>query len=110
MSDFGAAFKKSLIGDLGPWQMTLDGFGEMLPRHTNYIELDPHLVDAWGIPALRVNCAYSDNEKAMQDDMVVSATYNPGLPKSAGWTDPLPFDKSYLHKRAFDSLLARLAH
>jgi len=74
MPGFGAAFKKSLIGDLGPWRMTLDGFGEMLPRHENYIELDPHLVDAWGIPALRVNCAYSDNEKAMQDDMVVSAT------------------------------------
>lgn len=74
MPGFGAAFKKSLIGDLGPWQMTLDGFGEMLPRHENYIELDKHLVDAWGIPALRVNCVYSNNEKKMQDDMVASAT------------------------------------
>lgn len=71
---FGAGFKKSLIGDLGPWEMTLYGFGEMLPRHENYIEIDPHLVDAWGIPALRVHCAYSDNEKKMLDDMVVSAT------------------------------------
>jgi choline dehydrogenase-like flavoprotein len=74
MPGFGAAFKKSLIGDLGPWQMTLYGFGEMLPRHENRIELDPKLVDAWGIPALRVTCSYSDNEKKMQDDMVVSAT------------------------------------
>jgi choline dehydrogenase-like flavoprotein len=74
MPGFGASFKKSLIGDLGPWTMELYGFGEMLPRHENYIELDPHLVDAWGIPALRVNCVYSDNEKKMLDDMVVSAT------------------------------------
>jgi choline dehydrogenase-like flavoprotein len=74
MPGFGAAFKKSLIGDLGPWQMTLYGFGEMLPRHENRIEIDPHLVDAWGIPALRVHCAYSENEKKMLDDMVVSAT------------------------------------
>jgi choline dehydrogenase-like flavoprotein len=74
MAGFGAAFKKSLIGDLGPWKMSLYGFGEMLPRHENYIELDPHLVDAWGIPALRVNCVYSDNEKKMLDDMVVTAT------------------------------------
>jgi choline dehydrogenase-like flavoprotein len=74
MNGFGAGFKKSLIGDLGPWELTLDGFGEMLPRHENYVEIDQHLVDAWGIPALRVNCAYSDNEKKMQDDMVVSAT------------------------------------
>jgi choline dehydrogenase-like flavoprotein len=71
---FGAGFKKSLIGDLGPWRMSFDGFGEMLPRHENYIELDRHLVDAWGIPALRINCAYSDNELKMQQDMVVTAT------------------------------------
>ena len=74
MPGFGASFKKSLVGDLGPWVMGLYGFGEMLPRHENYIEIDPHLVDAWGIPALRVHCAYSENEKKMLDDMVVSAT------------------------------------
>jgi glucoside 3-dehydrogenase (cytochrome c) catalytic subunit len=74
MPGFGAAFKKSLIGDLGPWELNLGGFGEMLPRHENYVAIDPHLVDAWGIPALRINCVYSDNEKKMQDDMVVTAT------------------------------------
>ena len=74
MPGFGAAFKKSLIGDLGPWEMTLYGFGEMLPRHENRIEIDPHLVDAWGIPALRVTCAYGENEKKLLDDMVVSAS------------------------------------
>jgi choline dehydrogenase-like flavoprotein len=70
---FGGEFKKSLIGDLGPWQLNLGGFGEMLPRHENYVEIDPNLVDAWGIPALRVHCAYSANELKMQEDMVVTA-------------------------------------
>ena len=74
MPGFGASFKKKLIGDLGPWEMDFGGFGEMLPRHENFIALDPHLVDAWGIPALRVNCVYSENEHKMQDDMVVTAT------------------------------------
>ncbi len=74
MPGFGEGFKKSLVGDLGPWEMTLYGFGEMLPRHDNYVEIDRHLVDAWGIPALRVHCAYSENEKKMLDDMVVGAT------------------------------------
>ena len=74
MAGFGAAFKKSLINDLGPWELNLGGFGEMLPRHQNYVEIDRNLVDAWGIPALRVHCAYSDNELKMQEDMVVSAT------------------------------------
>jgi choline dehydrogenase-like flavoprotein len=74
MPGFGAGFKKSLVGDLGPWEMELYGFGEMLPRHENSIAIDPNLVDAWDIPALRVHCAYSENEKKMLDDMVVSAT------------------------------------
>ena len=88
MPGFGAEFKKSLVGDLGPWEMTFDGFGEMLPRHENYVELDPHLVDAWGIPALRVNCAYSDNEKKMQADMAVSATE---MLEALGATNIRPF-------------------
>lgn len=71
---FGAAYKKSLIGDLGPWEMSLYGFGEMLPKRENRIELDPNLVDAWGIPALRVTCAYGENERKLFDDMVVSAS------------------------------------
>jgi choline dehydrogenase-like flavoprotein len=74
MPGFGAQFKKSLIGDLGPWQMDFGGFGEMLPRHENYIEIDRNLVDAWGIPALRIHCTYSENELNMQKDMVVTAT------------------------------------
>jgi glucoside 3-dehydrogenase (cytochrome c) catalytic subunit len=74
MPGFGTSFKKSLIGDLGPWEMELYGFGEMLPRHENRIEIDPHLVDAWGIPALRIDCAYGDNENKMLDDMVVAAS------------------------------------
>ena len=73
MDGFGADFKKSLIKDLGPWEMTLYGFGEMLPRHENRIEIDPHLVDAWGIPALRVTVAYGENEKKLFEDMIVTA-------------------------------------
>ena len=88
MPGFGASFKKSLIGDLGPWELEFGGFGEMLPRHENYIELDPHLVDAWGIPALRVNCVYSENEKKMKEDMVVSATE---MLEALGATNIRPF-------------------
>ena len=88
MAGFGAAFKKSLISDLGPWELNIGGFGEMLPRHENYVEIDRHLVDAWGIPALRINCAYSDNEKKMHADMVVSATE---MLEAIGATNIRPF-------------------
>ena len=35
---------------------------ECLPRYENFVALDKDLVDAWGIPALRMNVAWSDNE------------------------------------------------
>jgi choline dehydrogenase-like flavoprotein len=58
---FGAEFKKSL-GRPGPWRFSFGGFGECLPNHNNYIELDKEKVDAWGIPVLKVHCAWSENE------------------------------------------------
>ncbi len=48
--------------------------GEMLPRRENYVDLDPGKSDAWGIPAARITCAHSDNEKAMLRDMQQSLT------------------------------------
>ncbi len=69
----GAAFKQSLIRDQGPWQMSLYGFGEMLPSPENFVELDPTLRDRWGIPALRIHCAYGANERAQWKDMIESA-------------------------------------
>jgi choline dehydrogenase-like flavoprotein len=68
----GAGFKRSLA-ELGPWQMTLYGFGECLPQASNRVELDPDVVDAWGIPVLRITCRWGENERAMFEDMAVSA-------------------------------------
>lgn len=51
----------------------LGGFGECLARWDNYVEIDPNVKDTYGIPVLRMHCSYSDNEKAMVEDMAVSA-------------------------------------
>ena len=74
MKGFGAGFKQSLISERGPWQFSFYGFGEMLPRHENRIELDPALQDRWGIPALRISCSYGPNEEAQWKDMISTAT------------------------------------
>jgi len=71
---FGADYKNALIKDLGPWGISFYGFGEQMPHHENMIDLDPTLVDAWGVPALRVNCTYDDNAHRLLDDMIVTAT------------------------------------
>jgi choline dehydrogenase-like flavoprotein len=53
--------------------MSLYGFGECLPRETNYIELDPVVKDKWGVPALRIHCRWGDNERAAMRDAQTQA-------------------------------------
>jgi choline dehydrogenase-like flavoprotein len=41
---------------------------EMLPREENRVTLDEERRDAWGLPAARIDCTYSDNERNMARD------------------------------------------
>jgi choline dehydrogenase-like flavoprotein len=68
----GLEFKKQLT-QLGPWSMSFNGFGEMLPRETNRATVHSSLVDKWGIPSLHIEVAWSENELAIHRDMNVSA-------------------------------------
>ncbi len=72
MVTFGPDFKKSMSRP-GPWRFSLYGFGECLPSHDNYIELDKTKLDAWGIPTLKINCSWRENEEAMRKDMAIAA-------------------------------------
>lgn len=69
---YGAAFKQSLIDELGEWSFWGTGFGETLPRESNRVTLDPDVTDAWGIPAARIEVRWSDNERAMEKDMAIT--------------------------------------
>ncbi len=46
----------------------LNAYGEPLPRFENFVELDPERRDAWGIPVLRMNVAWTDNERNLVKD------------------------------------------
>jgi len=72
MAGIGADFKHMLRRP-GPWRMTFAGFGECLPYHTNWVEVDKDKVDAWGIPTLKIHCAWGDNEHAMSRDIAIQA-------------------------------------
>lgn len=63
----GASFKHSLRRT-DQWQVMLMGQGECLPRVDNTLSLDREVKDAWGIPALRIDMTYGDNEAAMRAD------------------------------------------
>ena len=45
------------------------GRGEMIPNEKSYCELDPQVVDQWGIPVLRFHFQWSENEIKMAKDM-----------------------------------------
>src|SRR5260370_37136896 len=72
MAGLGQEFKNALKMP-GPWDMSLNGFGECLPNHNNYVEIGKGKVHAWGVPTLKINCAWGDNELAMSKDIAVQA-------------------------------------
>ncbi len=93
---FGADLKNDLR-DPGPWSMGAGGWGEMLPRKENYVELDDDKTDAWGIPQLRINCTFSENEEKMREDMAVQLAE---MLEAAGCTDV----ESYVNEDAAPGL------
>jgi glucoside 3-dehydrogenase (cytochrome c) catalytic subunit len=72
MPGYGAAFKQSLIDDLGPWSLSASGWGETLPDENNRITLDSDVKDKWGIPAAHLDVRWRENERAMDKDMMTA--------------------------------------
>jgi len=64
---FGAAYKQALLEPRATLGIT--GFGEVLPRWDNFVEIDPIVKDVYGIPALKIHMSDGDNERAMIQDM-----------------------------------------
>jgi len=69
---FGAAYKKTVREYSGAF-ISMGAFGEVLARYENYVDIDPSVKDKWGIPVLRFNYKFGDNEKKMAADMAETA-------------------------------------
>jgi len=67
---YGAALKEDVVRTYGAY-IGMAGRGEPIPLESNYCEIDPNNVDKYGIPTLRYNYKWSENEikqaKHMQD-------------------------------------------
>ena len=86
---FGEAYKRAVRESVT--SIGLSGFGECLPRPENVVAIDPDVVDAFGIPVLRITMGYSDNERAMIPDMAESAAEMleaAGAKNVSQWTVP----------------------
>ncbi len=58
--------------------------GETIPKETNFVSLDKAQTDEWGVPLLKIDVAYDDNDEKMVKDFIeqMSEMYT-----KAGFTD-----------------------
>jgi choline dehydrogenase-like flavoprotein len=68
---FGPSYKKAILEPRVSFDLT--GFGEVLPRWDNFVEIDPNVKDVYGIPVLKIHMSDGENERAMIQDMGDSA-------------------------------------
>jgi choline dehydrogenase-like flavoprotein len=65
---FGEEYKKR-VRDYAGATFSYGAFGEVLPRYENSMGIDPELKDAWGVPVLKFDYRFGDNERKMAQDM-----------------------------------------
>src|SRR5713101_1974146 len=65
---YGAAFKQRARQVYGT-SIGFSGRGEMLPNPDTYCEIDPDVVDQWGIPVLRFHFRWAEYELRQAKDM-----------------------------------------
>lgn len=58
---YGTRLKEEVRRYYGSF-MWFDGRGEMIPNEESYCEIDPNVVDQWGIPVLRFHWKWSSHE------------------------------------------------
>ena len=58
---YGAALKERARREYGT-RVSFAGRGEMIPNDASYCEVDPTVVDRWGIPVLRFHFRWSEHE------------------------------------------------
>ncbi len=64
---FGASMKQGMR-KYGGWKFGMGAFGECLPYEDNRISLNPDKTDRFGIPLLRFNVTFRENELRMMAD------------------------------------------
>lgn len=84
--DFGELLQANLLatGEEGTWRVGSHMMGETIPKESNFVALDEQQKDDWGIPLLRVNVDYDDNDEKMLQDFYEQFTE---MYEKAGFTD-----------------------
>lgn len=67
--DFGPGFKEA-NSNLGDWSVYMMMQGETIPKEESRVYLDPEQKDKWGMPLLRVDVGYDDNDERSLNDFL----------------------------------------
>ncbi len=86
----GAEFKDELFKP-GPWNIGMNGFGEVLPDYDNYME-HTDKTDEWGLPIVNFHTKLRENELEMRKDMQEAAVE---MLEAAGYKNVRGWDNSY---------------
>ncbi len=82
---YGSDLKNNLsAAEPGPWNVGAQMMGETIPKVTNMVSLDKGQKDAWGMPLLKMDVAYDDNDEKMIADFFEQLTE---MYTKAGFTD-----------------------
>jgi choline dehydrogenase-like flavoprotein len=65
---YGSEWKKEIKSRYVAQARVWNAGAEMLARKENFVELDPEVKDAWGIPVLRIHFTHSDNDYKLIED------------------------------------------
>jgi choline dehydrogenase-like flavoprotein len=65
---YGSKLKDAIREEYGS-SVHLSGRGEMIPNNDSFCEIDPTVVDRWGIPVLRFHFKWSEHELKLVDHM-----------------------------------------
>ncbi|MDG2538913.1 GMC family oxidoreductase [Dyella jiangningensis] len=83
----GADLKRA-AEEPGPWQLSMGGFGEMLPSHQNFVSLDRQRKDKYGLPVLNFNVEHRENERLMAKEIISDAVE---MMTAAGYKNVEPY-------------------
>ncbi len=87
---FGEALKEGLLNPkYGVWQFSAHMMGETIPKESNSVTLDSSNVDEWGIPLLKIDVSYDDNDEKMIKDFYEQFTE---MFEKAGFKNIFPYD------------------
>lgn len=89
----GPALKEEVVKP-GKWSMGLGGFGEILPYHENFVEINKDLKDKHGLPTLTFDTVFRENEFKMRVDMANDAAE---MLEAAGLKNVKPYDRESQH-------------